>query len=85
MDFDKIFESAEFKAGLIIAILVVILLIVLLVLDGWCCAVGSKPRNYQQNMEMLENGETVSDKLPSAPSSDSNGFYEKNMREFNGK
>ena len=34
-------------------------------------------------MEMLENG-SVSEKEPSAPLSDSNGFYAKNM-EFNGK
>merc|ERR1719458_1768140 len=33
-------------------------------------------------MEMLENG-SVSEKEPSAPLSDSNGFYAKNM-EFNG-
>ena len=80
MDFESFFASAEFKAGLIITIAVLILVSVLFVVDGFCCAVGSKPKNYQQNMEMLENG-SVSEK---APLSDSNGFYAKNM-EFNGK
>merc|ERR1712008_550226 len=77
MDFESFFASAEFKAGLIITIAVVIL-----VVDGFCCSVGSKPKNYQKNMEMLENG-SVSEKEPSAPLSDSNGFYARNM-EFNG-
>ena len=84
MDFESFFASAEFKAGLIILIAVVILISILLVVDGHCCAVGSKPKNYKQNMEMLENGCSVSEKEPSAPLSDSNGFYAKNM-EFNGK
>ena len=83
MDFESFFASAEFKAGLIITIAVLILVSVLFVVDGFCCSVGSKPKNYQKNMEMLENG-SVSEKEPSAPLSDSNGFYAKNM-EFNGK
>merc|ERR1712110_764605 len=48
MDFDSFFASAEFKAGLIITIAVVILISILFVVDGFCCAVGSKPKNYQK-------------------------------------
>ena len=86
MDIGTFFALPSVKAALIIGSVVILVLLALCILDKSCCCclVSTKAGNYEYNMERLERGNSE-EKEPSAPMSDSNGFYMKNVREFNDK